>query len=115
MIMEDKAPSHVSHYQEEELNLRKLVKLLWCGNSPDINAIEPTWNWMKRQTTACGGFTSKVKMEEAWLKCWKDMPQEVIQEWIERIPRHVEEIIRLKGGNEYKEGRLKGKEKKTMH
>ena len=43
------------------------------------------------------------------------MPQEVIQEWIKRIPRHIEEIIRLKGRNEYKEGRLKGKEKKTVH
>jgi hypothetical protein len=33
------------------------------------------------------------------------MPQEVIQAWIERIPRHVREVIRLQGGNEYKEGR----------
>ena len=70
---------------------------------------------MKRQTTAKGGFTSKKAIEEAWYKCWEEMPQELIQEWIERIPRHVKEIIRLEGGNEYKEGRLKGKEKKTVH
>ncbi|KAF7503566.1 hypothetical protein GJ744_003594 [Endocarpon pusillum] len=33
------------------------------------------------------------------------MPQEEIQRWIERIPFHIQEIIRLKGGNEYKEGK----------
>ena len=115
VIQEDKAPSCASHYQDEILNLWKLTKLLWCGNSPDINAIEPTWNWMKRQTTIHGSFTSKIKIEEAWLQCWKDLPQKTIQKWIERIPIHVKEIIRLEGGNQYKEGRLKGIEKKTVH
>jgi hypothetical protein len=33
------------------------------------------------------------------------MPQEMIQAWIERIPVHIEKIIELEGGNEYKEGR----------
>jgi hypothetical protein len=38
----------------------------------------------------------------------------LIQVWIERIENHVKEVIRLKGGNEYREGRCKGKEKKTI-
>ena len=28
-----------------------------------------------------------------------------MQRWIERIPVHIQEVIRLEGGNEYKEGR----------
>lgn len=59
-------------------------------------------------------------MEQRWLQAWKDLPQATIQSFIERIPHHIEEIIRLEGGNEYKEGipgfkrswkgdRLKGK------
>ena len=28
-----------------------------------------------------------------------------IRVWIERMPRHIQEVIRLEGGNEYKEGR----------
>jgi hypothetical protein len=28
------------------------------------------------------------------------LPQTEIQAWIERIPRHIQEIIRLKAGNE---------------
>jgi hypothetical protein len=43
------------------------------------------------------------------------MPQEKIQEWIERIVVHIQEVIRLEGGNEYKEGRCKGQLKKRVH
>jgi hypothetical protein len=35
------------------------------------------------------------------------MPQRRIQEWIKRIPIYIKEVIRLKGGNKYKEGRKK--------
>ena len=59
-------------------------------------------------------------MEKKWLQAWKDLPQATIQSFIERIPHHIAEIIRLEGGNEYEEGipgfkrswkgdRLKGK------
>ena len=34
------------------------------------------------------------------------MPQEHIQAWIIHIIKHVKEVIRLEGGNEYREGRL---------
>jgi hypothetical protein len=43
-------------------------------------------------------------MEKAWYQAWKDLPQEQIQQWIRAIPDHIQEIIRLDGGNEYKEG-----------
>jgi hypothetical protein len=43
-------------------------------------------------------------MEQAWRQAWQDLPQETIQQWISAIPDHIKEIIRLEGGNEYKEG-----------
>ena len=43
-------------------------------------------------------------MERAWYKTWDDIPQEQIQQWISAIPFHIQEVIRLEGGNEYKEG-----------
>jgi hypothetical protein len=77
--------------------------------------IEPCWFWMKRETTKKGPITSNKALKEAWIKCWQDMPQKKIQAWIERIEPHIKDIIRLEGGNEYKEGRLKGQEKKRVH
>ena len=45
-------------------------------------------------------------MIKAWVRCWeKELTQERIQAWISRIPRHIQQIIELKGGNEYREGR----------
>ncbi len=114
-VQEDNAPAHKSKYQEEVFSMWGIMKLLWPGNSPDLNAIEPCWFWMKRETTKKGPITSEKELKEAWIKCWEDMPQEKIQAWIERIPRHIKEIIRLEGGNEYSEGRNKGKEKVRVH
>ena len=46
---------------------------------------------------------------KAWIECWtKELKQTRIQRWIERIPRHIQKIIALKGGNEYREDREDG-------
>ena len=60
---------------------------------------------MKKTTTACDAPTTRAAMETAWIEAWSNLPQSEIQAWIERIPRHIQEIIRLEGGNEYAEGR----------
>ena len=60
---------------------------------------------MKRYTTKKGAPKSRAEAVRTWEQCWRELPQEKIQAWIERIPVHVEQIIQLEGGNEYKEGR----------
>ena len=89
--------------------------MLWPSNSPDLNAIDPTWFYMKKETTKKGPTSNRKKLKARWEKCWEDLPQRKIQEWIEAIPYHVAEIIRLEGGNEYKEGRKKGQEKVVVY
>ena len=56
-------------------------------------------------TTARRAPTSRKEMERPWGKTLEDLSQEQIQPWIERIPIHLQEIIRLEGGNEYKKER----------
>jgi hypothetical protein len=70
---------------------------------------------MKRDTTKKGLIISNKELKEAWIKCWLDIPQEKIQAWIERIMIHIQDVIRPEGGNEYKEGRLKGKGKERVY
>jgi hypothetical protein len=87
-------------------SLYGIQKLLdWPGNSPDLNAIEPCWMWLKKRTTSRGAPRDKKTGKEAWIKAWDELPQERIQHWIERLMRHIQEVIRNEGGNEYKEGR----------
>ena len=106
LIQEDGAPAHKHHHQATVYALHDVVRLTWPGNSPDLNATEPGWWWMKRRTTARGAPKTRKEMEQAWLKAWnEELSQEQIQRWIERIPIHIQEIIALEGGNEYEEGR----------
>jgi transposase len=105
LVQEDKAPAHNHHVQRWLYSQEHVAQLLWCGNSPDLNAIEPCWFWMKRFTTKKGAPKSRAQAIRAWEQCWDELPQEKIQAWIERIPIHIKQIIDLDGGNEYKEGR----------
>jgi hypothetical protein len=70
---------------------------------------------MKKDTTKRGPTSDKKKLRVRWEKFWADLPQSKIQEWIEAIPYHVKEVIRLEGGNEYQEGRKKGQEKVAIY
>ena len=105
IVQEDKAPAHNHYIQQQAYDLYKVSRLLWCGNSPDLNAIEAAWPWLKRITTKKGAPKSRQEAIIAWKTAWAELPQEKIQAWIERIPVHVQKIIELEGGNEYKEGR----------
>jgi transposase len=78
--------------------------MIWPANSPDLNAIEPCWFWMKRRTIKHGVASGVEQMKKDWLKAWNDLPIEKIQEWIERIPEHIKKIIDYRGGNKYREG-----------
>lgn len=104
IVQEDNASPHAHHHQATVYAAYDIVRLLWPGNSPDLNAIEPCWWWLKRRVTSRGAPATRKDMEKAWLQAWEDLPQEQIQRWIEGIPHHIQEIIRLEGGNEYKEG-----------
>jgi hypothetical protein len=112
IIQDDNASAHRHWYHEHMFDIWKVEKLLWPPNSPDLNAIEPPWFYMKKETTKHGKATSQAQLKEDWEACWEAIEQVKIQAWIERIPRHIQEVISLEGGNEYKEGRTGGKGRK---
>ena len=108
IVMEDNAPAHAHFHQKEIYSFHNVQRLLWPGNSPDLNAIEPAWFWLKRRTTIRGAPGDRKTVVNVWEKAWEKLPQHRIQAWIERMPFHIQEIIRLEGGNEYPEGRPQG-------
>jgi hypothetical protein len=42
IVQEDKAPAHASHFQQTLVyDIHHVTRLLWPGNSPDLNIIKP--------------------------------------------------------------------------
>jgi transposase len=104
IVQEDGAPSHTHSENVCLYNIWDVTRLLWPGNSPDLNMIEPCWWWMKRQTSLHKDYDKKPQLRDIWLKTWKELDQPRIQRWIRRIVRHIREVIELEGGNGYREG-----------
>jgi hypothetical protein len=72
--------------------MKAIARLLWPGNSPDLNMIEPCWAYLKRVTTRTGGIKSRSEAEKAWTTLWKDLQQKKIQQWTEWLIRHIKEV-----------------------
>jgi hypothetical protein len=90
IVQEDTAPSYASKHEDLVFMDSEVLRLLWPSNSPDLNMIEPCWSWMKRKTTRLGAPRSRAAATKAWTECWtKQLDQDRIQRWIERIPRHI--------------------------
>lgn len=70
IVQEDKAPSYASKYQEPVFMETGILCLLWPGNSPNLNMIEPCWSWMKRKTTKRGPPLTRADTKKAWSHCW---------------------------------------------
>ncbi len=66
VVQEEKAPSHVHYDQARIYDIYQVKRLLWCGNSSDLNAIEPCWFWMKRHTTKKGAPKSRTEAMKVW-------------------------------------------------
>jgi hypothetical protein len=107
IVQEDRAPSHAHFAQEAVFNLAGVKRLLWCGNSPDLNMIEPVWPELKRRTTRSGAPKSGPEAERVWRQAWASFEQPRLQAFVERIPWHIQQVIACDGGNEYTEGRNK--------
>ncbi len=108
IVQEDKAPSHSSKYQDKVFSTWEIMRLIWLGNSPDLNMIEPCWPWMKRSTCEKGPPCTREEAEILWKEWWEKLLQSKIQCWIAFIPRHLRIIRYLNGDNKYKEGRIDG-------
>jgi hypothetical protein len=53
----------------------KIIKILWPGNSPNLNAIEKAWFWMKKETTKRGPTSNRKKLRVRWRNAGKTFPR----------------------------------------
>ncbi|KAF2685010.1 hypothetical protein K458DRAFT_302017, partial [Lentithecium fluviatile CBS 122367] len=51
ILLKDGSPAHTSRIAMEYLSVQHMNKFSWPGQSPDINAIEHVWPWVRRHIT----------------------------------------------------------------
>ena len=73
--------------------------MLWPAHSPDLNPIEHLWSHLKRRLAE---YEVEPKgMLELWERVqveWDKIEPEVCQKLIESMPKHVEAVLKAKGG-----------------
>ena len=104
ILLEDGASCHGNKANTDLLESFGILKMRWPGNSPDLNAIEPSWAFLKRGSSTRGAPLSWPLLKDRWRGEWRAMPQSEIRRWIERLPENIAKIIALEGGNAYQEG-----------
>jgi hypothetical protein len=106
IVQKNKTLAHVSKHEISIFSRHNIERLLWWNNFFDLNMIEFAWSWIKRRTTCKKTFTFRFTAKSIWKRTWIDLSQSKIQEWIERILRHIIKIIELNKENEYCENRF---------
>ncbi|KAF2631471.1 hypothetical protein BU25DRAFT_479034 [Macroventuria anomochaeta] len=84
ILLQDGAPAHKSRIARDYLTLHHIERLWWPGHSPEVNASEHAWPWIRRHVTkdfmpSCTGN----QCEKQWVEGWGRMPIEVINRWVD--------------------------------
>lgn len=105
ILLEDGAPAHKSRIAEDFLSVSFIDKLSWPGHSPEVNAAEHAWPWIRRHITKdFKPSTTTLDCRSHWECEWDSLPQEVIDKWIDQIPEVVRRIIEHGGKNDFHDG-----------
>ena len=105
VLMEDGAACHIHYFTQEFWAKHGVPRLPWPGNSPDLNAIEPAWGYLKQTSADRGPEKIRAALERRWRGEWQALSQSFLQRLVQRIPEHISKIIAAEGGNNYHEGK----------
>jgi hypothetical protein len=51
LLLQDRAPAHKSRISRDYLTVQRIDWMWWPGHSPDVNASEHAWPWIRRHVT----------------------------------------------------------------
>ncbi|PPR07123.1 hypothetical protein CVT26_012771 [Gymnopilus dilepis] len=99
-FQQDGAPSHTSKSTTNWLQKNKIKLAYHPPNSPDLTPIEPVWSKLKsiirrQQRTP----TTVEELKAAALAAWEEIPLDLINKHISRMPDRVAAVLAARGGH----------------
>lgn len=97
-LLQDNAPPHAAARTSRWLrthNVRWYHQ--YPPKSPDLNAIEMVWAWMKRHVRSRGAHTA-MQLKQRIQAAWDEIPQAVIRRYIDHTVRQVQRVLAANGG-----------------
>ncbi|KAK7178253.1 cAMP-regulated phosphoprotein family protein [Paraphaeosphaeria sporulosa] len=83
----------------------QIERMEWPGHSPDVNASEHAWPWIRRHITKeMPQSTCEEECRQQWEEQWNNLPQEQINKWIDHVAEVVRQIIKHHGDNDFHDG-----------
>lgn len=97
IFQQDNATSHRARRTQQFLEENNIEVLPWPAQSPDLNPIENLWSHLQQEVDRIPvqGFDG---LWEAALNVWQNLPQGLIDNLINSMPRRVEAVITARGG-----------------
>jgi len=96
----DNAPAHRSKFTNKILRLLDIARIVWAPQSPDLNAIEHAWDYVRRRVKERVLFpVTEEEVIFAWEEEWQRIPQEEINKWVERLEDTLKKVLEFKGDN----------------
>lgn len=98
----DNAPAHKSKETGRVLTLLEIARVIWPAQSPDLNAIEHAWDYIRAQIRKRKHRPrTDAEVIAAWEEEWLKIPVETINKWVLSIEDALKKCIASGGDNSY--------------
>jgi len=99
-FQQDNDPKHTSRLATDWFNKKRVDKLKWPPNSPNMNIIEHAWEYLERRVHSCTPLPRKLgDLWEALVE-WGNIEDDYyITKLYESMPDHIQALLEAKGAH----------------
>ena len=95
ILLEDNDPKHRAKITNEYRKRKKIDRLSWPSNSPDLNPIENVWNYLKNKVAKYHP-SNLIQLKSTIRKVWYNLPEEMARNLVLSITNRLKQVIKAR-------------------